>query len=122
MKMKKLLTEWRNAISEGIMKNVDGTLAQGPYAVLDYYTSGNAMYDQTVPVELQDISPDIVHTVGNCVMQCKEGVPLEEAIEANSTDFGHTDDITFLAMTPEEVEEVYAFCQSGGFIPPKFIG
>ena len=115
MNMKKLLTEWRQALREGILKNSDGTPSQAASAVLDYYTSGNIMYDQIVPVELRDIPPSIVHTIGNCVMQCKEGIPLEEAIEANSTEFVHTDDITFLAMTPEDVKKVYAFCKSGGF-------
>ena len=115
--MKTLLTEWRQLLSEGsiTMMLPDGEPSQQEHAILQYYGDGSNEYDQTVPQELSDIPANKVHTIGNLAFNYfVENFSLEEAIGNASNDFGHTDDITFLAMSPEDVEYAYQVFDQGG--------
>ena len=119
--MKTLLTEWRQLLKEGdhlghvAFFRPDGEPTQQEHAILQYYSDGSNEYDQTIPQELSDMPSNKVHTIGNLAFKYfEENVPLEEAQEACKYDFGHTDDITFLGMDPEEVSYAYSVFDRGG--------
>ena len=112
--MKALLTEWRQQLKEGISFTTNnGEPTQEEHAILDFYSKNT--YTEIIPPELTGDDPDKVHTIGNLAsLYFDEGVPVEEAIEACAENFGHTDDITFLAMSPEDVKYAYSVFDAGG--------
>ena len=115
--MKTLLTEWRQLLNESTIKFKlpDGALSQQEHTILQYYGDGSNEYNETIPPELSDLPPDKVHTIGNLAFKYfEENIPLEEAQDDCERDFGHTDDITFLAMSKEDVKYAYEVFDQGG--------
>ena len=116
MNMKKLLTEWRNLLNESTIRFTlpNGEPTQEENAILDYFAK-NTYVQGNIPPELSQDNPDKVNTIGNLAsLYFDDGLPLAEAQEACQEQFGHTDDITFLAMSPEDVEYAYEVFDRGG--------
>jgi len=113
--MKTLLTEWRKQLKEGISFHLpNGEPTQEETAILDFFAK-NTYVQGNIPPELSGDNPDKVNTIGNLAsLYFDEGLPVEEAIEACAENFGHTDDITFLAMSPEDVKYAYSVFDAGG--------
>ena len=105
----------RGLINEGVSFRLpNGEPTQEENAILDFFAK-NTYVQGNIPPELSGDSPDKVNTIGNLAsLYFDEGIPVEEAIEACSKDFKHTDTIKFLAMSPEDVKYAYSVFDAGG--------
>jgi len=114
MRMKELLTEWRKLLREGVSFTLpNGEPTQAENYILDFYAKNT--YTQIIPPELSQDDPNKVHTIGNLAsLYFDENLSLAEAQEACQEQFGHTDDITFLALSPEDVAYAYRVFDNGG--------
>lgn len=104
----------RGLIKEGVSFRLpNGELTQSENYILDFYAKNT--YTQIIPPELSQDDPDKVHTIGNLAsLYFDEGLSLAEAQEACQEQFGHTDSITFLAMSPQDVEYAYSIFDNAG--------
>lgn len=105
----------RGLIKESVSFRLpNGEPTQAENYILDFFVK-NTYVQGNIPPELSGDDPDKVNTIGNLAsLYFDEGLPVEEAIEACAQDFVHTDDITFLAMSPEDVKHAYSVFDAGG--------
>lgn len=109
------LLKRRGLIKEGLSFTLpNGEPTQSENYILDFFAK-NTYVQGNIPPELSQDDPDMVNTIGNLAsLYFDEGLSLAEAQEACAERFGHTDDITFLALSPEDVAYAYSVFDEGG--------